>query len=86
MNHIIVLSNVFGTEAVKFYCFKIGQEHWSVLKTFLVFLNYMIDSGRNKFIDTKLMSTLRINRTNRRSNISFLKLLVIHLIKLKHLN
>ena len=38
MNHIIVLQNVFGPEAVKVLLFfKIGQEHWSVLKTFLLF-------------------------------------------------
>ena len=50
MNHIIVLSNVISPEAVKVLLFfKIGQEHWSVLKTFLVFLNYMIEVKRNKF-------------------------------------
>ena len=42
MNHIIVLANVFGPEAVKVLLFfKIGQEYWSLLKTFLIFLNYM---------------------------------------------
>ena len=56
-----MLSNVFSQEAVKVLLFfKIGQEHWSVLKTFLVFLNYMIDSEAKQIsIDTKLMSTLK---------------------------
>ena len=61
MNHIIVLSNVFSPEAVKVLLFfKIGQEHWSVLKTFLVFLNFMIDSEANQIsVDKKLMDTLK---------------------------
>ena len=61
MNHIIVLQNVFGPEAVKVLLFfKIGREHWSVLKTFLVFLDY-IDARELKqiSIDEKLMETLK---------------------------
>ena len=61
MNHIIVLQNVFGPEAVKVLLFfKIGQEHWSVLKTFLLFLNYMTISEMTQIsIDVKLMETLK---------------------------
>ena len=62
MNHIIVLSNVFSPEAVKVLLFfKIGQEHdWSVLKTFLVFLNYMLENEADQIsMDTKLMDTLK---------------------------
>ena len=61
MNHIIVLQNVFGPEAVKVLLFfKIGQEHWSVLKTFLLFLNYMTVSEMSQIsIDVKLMDTLK---------------------------
>jgi hypothetical protein len=40
LNHIIVLSNVFGTEgAVTLLLFKIEPEYWSELKTFLLYLN-----------------------------------------------
>ena len=61
MNHIIVLQNVFGPEAVKVLLFfKIGQEHWSVLKTFLVFLDYIdLSELKQISIDNKLMETLK---------------------------
>ena len=40
LNHIIVLSNVFGIEgAVTLLLFKIEPEYWSELKTFLLYLN-----------------------------------------------
>lgn len=42
LNHMIILSNVFGTEgAVRLLFFKIDEEDFSILKTFLIFLNYM---------------------------------------------
>lgn len=42
LNHIIILSNVFGIEAtVKMLFFKIEPDNYSILKTFLLFLNYM---------------------------------------------
>lgn len=42
LNHIIVLSNVFGTEAsVRMLFFKFDPEDYAILKTFLLFLNYM---------------------------------------------
>jgi hypothetical protein len=42
LNHLIVLSNVFGTEnAVRLLFFKIEPNFWPVLKSFLIFLNYM---------------------------------------------
>ena len=61
MNHIIILQNVFKPDAVKLLLFyKISQEHWSLLKTFLVFLNYMIDTELNHVsIDKKLMGKLK---------------------------
>lgn len=43
LNHIIVLYNVFNESTVPFLFFKIEKEHWSQLKTFLVFLNYLPD-------------------------------------------
>ena len=42
VNHIIVLSNVLGVDATTtLLFFKIEVEHWSLLKTFLVYLHFM---------------------------------------------
>ena len=42
LNHIIVLSNVFGTEAtVRMLFYKIDRDDYHILKTFLLFLSYM---------------------------------------------
>ena len=42
INHIIILSNVFGVDAATtLLFFKIDKQHWSILKTILIFLNYM---------------------------------------------
>lgn len=42
LNHMIVLSNVFGTEAcVRLLFYKFDCEDYEILKTFLIFLNYM---------------------------------------------
>lgn len=42
LNHIIILSNVFGTEFMcKMLFFKLDREHYPALKTFLVYLNLM---------------------------------------------
>ena len=42
VNHIIILSNVFGVDATTtLLFFKIEVEHWSLLKTFLVYLHFM---------------------------------------------
>lgn len=44
LNHIIVLSNVFGIEfTTKLLFFKIEEKNWSILKVFLVYLNYLPD-------------------------------------------
>ena len=42
INHIIILSNVFGDDdATTLLFFKIERNHWPILKAFLVFLQYM---------------------------------------------
>ena len=42
INHIIILANVFGVEAATtLLFFKIEKNHWSILKTFLIFLHHM---------------------------------------------
>jgi hypothetical protein len=42
LNHIIILANVFGVEAsVKMLFYKLDDDDYDILKTFLLFLNYM---------------------------------------------
>lgn len=42
LNHLIVIYNLFGAEAAtKMLFFKIENDYWPQLKTFLVFLNFM---------------------------------------------
>jgi hypothetical protein len=42
LNHIIILANTFSIESVvKMLFFKIDEEDYAVLKTFLLFLQYM---------------------------------------------
>ena len=42
INHVIILSNVFGVDAATtLLFFKIDKQHRSILKTILIFLNYM---------------------------------------------
>lgn len=42
LNHMIILSNVFGTKnTVRMLFFKIDEEDYNILKTFLLFLDYM---------------------------------------------
>ena len=51
LNHIIVLSNVFGIEASGILLFfKIGPENWPALKTFMTYL-HMIPETEMKQIE-----------------------------------
>ena len=55
LNHIIVLTNVFGNEAAAtLLLFKIEREYWSVLKTFLQYLNVVSEDE---------LPTVKINKT-----------------------
>ena len=60
LNHIIIISNVFGIEASGILLFfKIEQEYWSTLKTFMVFLNMipeneMIEIPMDEYVWKKL--------------------------------
>lgn len=47
INHLIVLSNVFGVEAsTRLLFYKIAKEDYSTLKTYLLFLSHMPDLVR----------------------------------------
>ncbi len=42
LNHLIILHNVFSISAATQMCFyKLNEEHWPALKTFLLYLNYI---------------------------------------------
>jgi len=42
LNHIIILGNVFGIpSSVRMLFFKLDREDYNILKTFLLYLNYM---------------------------------------------
>lgn len=42
LNHIVVIFNVFGVEAsLKIMRLKFNDNHWSIIKPFLVFLKYI---------------------------------------------
>ena len=48
LNHFIVLNNVFGADAcATLLLFKIQKEYWSVLKSFLLYLNILKEDELN---------------------------------------
>ena len=48
LNHIIVLNNVFGADAcATLLLYKIQEDYWPVLKSFLLFLNILRDDELN---------------------------------------
>ena len=61
LNHIIVLYNVFGIEAAnRMMWFKVEPEHHSMLKTFLIFLNYLPEDAKVEIpLDQVIMDKLR---------------------------
>lgn len=56
LNHIIVLTNVFGVEpAVRMLFYKIDESDYHTLKTFLLFLNFMpryINGIKGRYINS----------------------------------
>ena len=61
INHIIILANVFGVDAATtLLFFKIDNQHWSILKTILIFLNYMPENEMLDLdIDQNVMEELK---------------------------
>ena len=39
LNHLIILFNVFGEGTTPLLMYKLEREYWSILKTFLIYLN-----------------------------------------------
>lgn len=61
LNHLIVIYNVFGIEASnRMVFFRIEDELWPALKTFLVYLNYLPETDKVEIpIDLKIANILR---------------------------
>jgi hypothetical protein len=61
LNHIIVLYNVFGIESAnRMIWYKIEPEHWTYIKPFLVFLNYLpVDEKVEVPLDPLIVDLLR---------------------------
>jgi hypothetical protein len=66
LNHIIVLYNLFGEATTKMLFYKVDEECWDVLVTFLVYLNLMPETIPDYGItlseivlDERVISTLR---------------------------
>ena len=54
LNHIIVLNNVFGADAcATLLLYKIQEEYWPALKSFLLFLNILRDDELDHIIKDK---------------------------------
>lgn len=60
INHLVVLNNLFGVEAAsKMLVFKTKSEHWSQLKTFLLYLNMNLGELEDVTFDNKIVEILR---------------------------
>lgn len=61
LNHLIIIYNVFGIEAANRMSFyRIEDELWPALKTFLIFLNYLPKDDRVEIpVDMKIANILR---------------------------
>ena len=46
LNHLIILFNVFGEGTIPLLMYKLGEEYYSIIKTFLLYLN-RIDPQNN---------------------------------------
>ena len=51
LNHFIVLFNVFGEAAIHLLIFKIEMEYWSIMKSYLLYLNRLDPEGGNGILD-----------------------------------
>ena len=54
LNHFIILYNIFGDAATPMLFFKIENDLWSVMKTFIVFLNRLPEYPKCYIHDIKV--------------------------------
>jgi hypothetical protein len=50
LNHIIILYNLFGSNLNEMLFLKIEQKYWSLLATFLVYLNRLPENMLSEFV------------------------------------
>lgn len=56
LNHLVVIYNVFGIEAAnRMMFYRMEEEYWSVIKTFLIFLNFLRE---DELVDVPLDQTI----------------------------
>jgi|TARA_B100000614_G_C14261377_1_gene375230 membrane-bound lytic murein transglycosylase MltF len=54
LNHLIICFNIFDEGAVPLLFYKIDQEYWSILKTFLLFLNRIPEYPKSGLDDLEI--------------------------------
>jgi hypothetical protein len=61
LNHVIILSNVFGVQnAIKMLQYKIDDDYWPVLKTCLLYLDYIDEEWETEIsLDPKTVERMR---------------------------
>lgn len=59
LNHIIVLYNLFGEALTPMLFHKIEEEHWSILKPFLIYIGRMPEEESLIDIDSNVVEILR---------------------------
>ena len=61
LNHLIILSNVFGvSNAIRMLQYKIDDEFWPVLKTCLLYLDYIDEKWETEIpLDPKTVERMR---------------------------
>lgn len=60
LNHIIVIYNLFGENATEMLFFKVDEEYWPTLATFLVYLNRIPEERfATVELDQNIISALR---------------------------
>lgn len=60
LNHIIVLFNLFGDSTVDMLFFKVEEEYWPTLVTFLLYLNRISEERASELsLDQTIVTALR---------------------------
>ena len=60
INHFIILYNIFGEAATPMLFYKIEEELWGIVKTFVVFLNRLPDYPHTYIHECKYGETLEV--------------------------
>ncbi len=62
LNHMIILYNVFGEAATPLMFYKISSEYWSIIKSFIIYLNRYISCPSLDHINCDKYSTDRLKK------------------------